>query len=324
LPDAGHIPDAFFTSSECERLRHHVDDFLEDELQSDSVLAIEGPEICSLMPVWIDRLEAARADVRVLHVFRHPASVAASLAHHAGLSRSESDLLWLRHHLAAHKHTRTVRHGLVSFEEFAHDCERSIASWAEILDVRWPHDVASVMDAIQCTVADTGLASASSGMPSPSELTPAVAETFRALIALTGSGAAVRKPVHCADDLLSGLYGLFDLMISIRTARSSTTPDDESQTARHVPGGRTPGGLTGNDSGPGDDLASLSEMLRCRDFELVRRDRELRGLDRRVAELSSELCWARAQMVRLVEEIQSLHVADTHPRPSTDDTQVMS
>ena len=48
LPDAGHIPDAFFTSSECERLRHHVDDFLEDELQSDSVLAIEGPEICSL------------------------------------------------------------------------------------------------------------------------------------------------------------------------------------------------------------------------------------------------------------------------------------
>lgn len=78
--------------------------------------AFKDPRLCRLLPFW--KQVFSREDWEPFYVIvnRHPAAVAASLAHRNGFAGAKSELLWLEHMFAALRQTTAAERVVVSFE----------------------------------------------------------------------------------------------------------------------------------------------------------------------------------------------------------------
>ncbi|CAG9255621.1 conserved hypothetical protein [Paraburkholderia unamae] len=83
---------------------------------SSGIFALKDPRICRLLPFWQPVFN--QLDARVLYVvaFRHPISVARSLAARDSLPAEQSYLLWLAHVVAALRHTSGLPRALVNYD----------------------------------------------------------------------------------------------------------------------------------------------------------------------------------------------------------------
>ncbi len=83
---------------------------------STGIFALKDPRICRLLPFWQPVFD--QLDARVLYVvaFRHPISVARSLAARDSLPAEQSYLLWLAHVVAALRYTSGRPRVLVNYD----------------------------------------------------------------------------------------------------------------------------------------------------------------------------------------------------------------
>jgi hypothetical protein len=101
--------------------------------ESRGPLVVKDPRISALLPYWTEAARRAGMRTTVVHNFRNPRDVAASLARRDGLSNEHSDALWLKYNLLAERETRTFPRAFVSYEELLDDWEGLVGRCARDL-----------------------------------------------------------------------------------------------------------------------------------------------------------------------------------------------
>ncbi|TYP00073.1 GT2 family glycosyltransferase [Geothermobacter ehrlichii] len=82
---------------------------------------VKDPRICRLLPLWQQALERLGWQAQYLVVFRHPGSVAASLAHRNGIPPNEGLALWLSYTLSLLKSLPNEGVAFVYYDDFLDD-----------------------------------------------------------------------------------------------------------------------------------------------------------------------------------------------------------
>jgi hypothetical protein len=93
--------------------------------------AVKDPRLTRLLPFWLP-LFAERPEIRpaALLVYRHPESVALSLAAREGMPRLRALLLWQEHLLAALRHTEGMRRYLIDYDRLVDDPDGTLTAAA--------------------------------------------------------------------------------------------------------------------------------------------------------------------------------------------------
>jgi len=89
-----------------DQFRSQAREVLQQDFNSSPLFVIKDPRVCRLTPFWLDTLEDMGCQPLIVHTFRSPVEVAASLARAQKREPSASHLLWLSHVLDAEAHTR--------------------------------------------------------------------------------------------------------------------------------------------------------------------------------------------------------------------------
>jgi hypothetical protein len=104
--------------------RAYVDaiaDFLRSGFAPGGPVVLKDPRIASLIPHWMAAANAVGWPVKVVHMVRNPADVAASLAARDGFSAELAFALWLKNNLLAELETRRFPRTIVSYEDLMRD-----------------------------------------------------------------------------------------------------------------------------------------------------------------------------------------------------------
>ncbi|TDK29987.1 sulfotransferase [Luteimonas terrae] len=115
--DARALPAGWTETAVATSALAEIAALLQDEFPAEPVFAIKDPRLSRLLPVWLDALRRTGSTPRVVLVVRHPSEVAASIQKRNGWSPAVSELLWLRHMLAAERDSRGVRRVAVTYDQ---------------------------------------------------------------------------------------------------------------------------------------------------------------------------------------------------------------
>jgi len=91
--------------------------FLKACFGDEPVLVLADPRICCIFELWIEAAKRAGFRPRVVHVFRHPGAVAASLLAHDGIATTHSQALWVKYGLEIERHSRQLPRALIGYED---------------------------------------------------------------------------------------------------------------------------------------------------------------------------------------------------------------
>ena len=101
---------------------------------------MKDPRVSLLVPLWAGVLERLGVTPHFVIMHRHPAEVAASLAHRNGFSREKSARLWLNCQLMAEASTRSFSRVFASYEDLLTNPVKELGFVAQELGVSWPHE----------------------------------------------------------------------------------------------------------------------------------------------------------------------------------------
>lgn len=141
------------------------------ELPEREAVLIKDPRISALPEAWIEAARRQGRTVKIVHVFRHPAEVAASLSARYGLPPEHSQALWLKYNLLPERATRDVARLFVSFAELMGDWRRIVARCNERLGLRLTVDPAAAA-AVEEFLSDDLRHQTASALAVPDDLTP--------------------------------------------------------------------------------------------------------------------------------------------------------
>lgn len=113
----------------------------------DGPIVFKEPRIAGLLPYWIAAAHAAGLTPKIVHNFRQPRDVAASLAHRDELVAEQSDALWLKYNLIAERDGRGLPRVFVGYEELMNDWKCVVERCAHGLGLRLDLS-ASAQDAV--------------------------------------------------------------------------------------------------------------------------------------------------------------------------------
>lgn len=88
------------------------------EFPQDAVFAVKDPRISRFLPLWRRALITKGYDLRVLHVLRHPAEVAASLHARDGMHWNKGLLLWATYNMEIAACHATIPTFLLPYPDF--------------------------------------------------------------------------------------------------------------------------------------------------------------------------------------------------------------
>ncbi len=125
-------------SAESRRFVADIAGVLAAGFESDGPLVVKDPRISMLLPYWADAASLIGFVTKIVHVFRRPESVAASLAVRDELSAAQSNALWLKYNLVAERDARGFPRVFVAYEDLMFDWRAVIASCIERLDLSLP------------------------------------------------------------------------------------------------------------------------------------------------------------------------------------------
>jgi hypothetical protein len=97
---------------------------LSDGFEAGGPIVVKEPRISGLLPYWIKAASAAGLRVKIVHNFRRPDDVAASLAHRDGIPPEHSDALWLKYNLISERDARAFPRVFVAYEDLMNDWRR--------------------------------------------------------------------------------------------------------------------------------------------------------------------------------------------------------
>lgn len=90
-------------------------------------IVIKDPRISGLLPYWIEAAVVAGLRPVIVHIFRNPDDVAASLARRDDLPAEQSRTLWLKYNLVAERDGRGSARIFISYEDVMKDWEAAVA-----------------------------------------------------------------------------------------------------------------------------------------------------------------------------------------------------
>lgn len=91
--------------------------FLKTGFGDQPVLVLEDPRISCIFELWIEAAKRAGFQPRVVHVFRHPDAIAASLLAHDGIATTHSQVLWVKYGLETERHSRQLPRAFIAYED---------------------------------------------------------------------------------------------------------------------------------------------------------------------------------------------------------------
>lgn len=91
--------------------------FLRRSFGEEPVVILKEPRILSFFELWLRAIETAGFTIKVVHIFRHPDEVVASLRARDGLASEHAQVLWLKYNLAGERYTRHLPRMFISYAE---------------------------------------------------------------------------------------------------------------------------------------------------------------------------------------------------------------
>jgi hypothetical protein len=184
--DIRELPTDWLQRPETDAAREQIRAFIDRQLAGRKLWVLKEPRLCRLAPVWLEVLDEAGVDTRVIVPVRQPAEVAYSLSRRDGIAAGRGHLLWAQHVLEAERASRGRLRALVQYDELLANWREQAAHLAGALELKWPNAVRKAGPAIDAflkpslrhaDVREERDAAAKLSVPAP------VAELYRALVA---------------------------------------------------------------------------------------------------------------------------------------------
>ncbi len=124
------------------------------EYDDSPLIVLKEPRICRFAPLFLEALDEAGFETRVILPIRNPLEVAASLEKRTGLwsaerSRTYAILLWLRHVLDAEAATRNRPRAFVSYNDLLNDWRSTLEALTRRLAITWPKTGDEIAPSVQ-------------------------------------------------------------------------------------------------------------------------------------------------------------------------------
>lgn len=129
--DWAHFDEKSLSASDLVAFERQIIETLDKEVGDAPLIALKDPRIARLAPLYIRILRAHGFDVRCVHITRSPVEVAHSLHERDKLATEFSQLLWLRHTLAAEQASRGNDRIFVTYDSLMSDDTGTIRRLAE-------------------------------------------------------------------------------------------------------------------------------------------------------------------------------------------------
>jgi hypothetical protein len=124
-----------FATDEAATLIEQAAMLLADSFETCGPIVVKEPRISGLLPYWTEAAREVGLRPVIVHLFRNPDDVAASLAHRDDLAAEQSRALWLKYNLVAERDGRSFARVFISYEDLMTDWERVVSRCAEGLRV---------------------------------------------------------------------------------------------------------------------------------------------------------------------------------------------
>ncbi len=109
--------------------------FLKHELRRGDLFVLKDPRISVLLDCWLTAASQAGFSCKVIHVFRHPEEVAASLRTRDQFDRDASYLLWIKYNLLGERYARNRERVFLSYEKVLGDWKAALQTANHRLDL---------------------------------------------------------------------------------------------------------------------------------------------------------------------------------------------
>lgn len=131
-----------------------IQGILATEYDDSPLIVLKEPRICRFAPLFLEALDEAGFETRVILPIRNPLEVAASLEKRTGLwsaerSRTYAILLWLRHVLDAEAATRNRPRTFVSYNDLLDDWRSTLEALTRRLAITWPKTGDEIAPSVQ-------------------------------------------------------------------------------------------------------------------------------------------------------------------------------
>lgn len=136
--DALALPDDWMTSPAAIHCRKSLEQLIRQEFTGDRLWSVKDPRSCRLMPLWGDVMAKTAVHPNYILMLRHPAEVAASLAHRDGFSTPMAALLWLRNVLDSERDTRGQSRIIMTFDDLLSDWRKALGQVADTFGIALP------------------------------------------------------------------------------------------------------------------------------------------------------------------------------------------
>lgn len=132
------FPDGWLDSEPAREARRDLGAILRKNFAAETVFAVKDPRICLLLPLWKRVLSDLGVEPGFVVTARSPWEVAKSLEERNGLTRRESEALYLRHYAEAERETRGARRLFTTYERILSDPVKELERIGASLAVAWP------------------------------------------------------------------------------------------------------------------------------------------------------------------------------------------
>ena len=148
--DRRPLPPGWLETNAAERWRARILDVIAADCKGVAVWGLKDPRLCRLLPLWIQIVERLDSKPYVLHLFRHPDQVAASLRNRDSYPVDTPYELWLRYVMDMERDSRPYPRAFISYEALLADWRGVLTAAAEQMGFLWPYkmdEVAGEVDA---------------------------------------------------------------------------------------------------------------------------------------------------------------------------------
>jgi hypothetical protein len=183
------LPTAWLASPATAAWQPKARELLHHSFAGQPVIVLKDPRICRLVPFWLQVLDEAGYQTRLVLPLRHPLEVADSLRRRDGFSADKGQVLWLRHVLDAERDSRGRPRVLVNYADLLNDWRAVIGRLAADLQLGLPRWSATAEVEIDAFLRDDLRHNqASADLATHPRVSGWIKKTYQALLKLTETG----------------------------------------------------------------------------------------------------------------------------------------
>jgi hypothetical protein len=115
--DLRGLPNRWWMRADVASYLSRLEEILRRRFGAEPLWGLKHPHLCRLLPLYEQAVTQAGGRPHVIHICRHPLTIAASQQRKNGLSRAHALLLWLTYMVAAERHARHLPRCWLTYED---------------------------------------------------------------------------------------------------------------------------------------------------------------------------------------------------------------